>query len=285
MFLRSNTVGPLQHYLGRWRLLRTVARQSMRGARNVFLSRDPKWVQVHGGIAHSVWLRLNLRDEAVYWFGDHEPMVQDSLRKLCIPGSVFYDVGAHLGFFSVGVARFVGSRGMVVAFEADRDNCARIKENALRNSFEERVAVVEAAAWSYSSSTGISFKRGRCPRAHGGVFADGVSPVLAEGELESVPAVSLDDYVRTGGRIPNVLKIDVEGGECEVLKGAAELLRAARPALICEVHHKQAADWVANWLPREGYLLEWRVPKQLYPRLLVAQAAEAAAQRRCFPYE
>lgn len=135
---------------------------------------------------------------------------------------------------------------MVAAFEAERDNCARVKENAIRNGFEDRIVLVEAAVWSHSSSTGIPFKRGRLPRAHGGVWADGVSPVLAEGEVESVPAVSLDDYFRMDGRRPNVLKIDVEGGECEVLKDAVELLGAARPALICEVHHEQAAEWIAE---------------------------------------
>lgn len=279
MILKSNALAPLRHYLGRWRLLRTVARRSARGVRKVLIPKNPEWVQVQGGIAQGIWLRLNLRDEAVYWFGSHEPIVQDSLNKLCTPGAIFYDVGAHLGFFSVSAAKFVGPQGMVVAFEAERDNCARIKENTIRNGFEDRIALFEAAVWSYSSSTGIPFKRGRRPRAHGGVWADGVSPVLAEGEVESVPAVSLDDYFRTGGRRPDVLKIDVEGGECEVLKGAAELLGAARPTLICEVHHEQAAEWIADWLARKGYLLEWHLPKQLYPRLLVAQAAEAGSQR------
>ncbi|HEV2418541.1 MAG TPA: FkbM family methyltransferase [Terriglobia bacterium] len=275
MILKGNALAPLRHCLGRWRLLRAVARRSVRGIRKALLPKNPEWVQVRGGLAQGIWLRLNLRDEAVYWFGIHEPIVLDSLKKLSAPGSVFYDVGAHLGFFSVSAAKFIGPQGMVMAFEAERDNWARIKENAIRNGFEDRIALVEAAAWSHSSSTGIPFKRGRWPRAHGGVWADGVIPVLAEGEVESVPAVSLDDYFRMGGRRPDALKIDVEGGECEVLKGAAELLCAARPALICEVHHEQAAEWIRDWLARKGYLLEWHVPEQLYPRLLVAQAADA----------
>lgn len=285
MILKSNALAPLRHGLNRWRLLCTVARRSARGIRKVFLPKNPEWVQVRGGNAQGIWLHLNLRDEAVYWFGSHEPIVLDSLKKLCAPGSVFYDVGAHLGFFSVSAAKFIGQQGSVVAFEAERDNWARIKENAIRNGFEDRIMVVEAAVWSHSSSTGIPFRRGRRPRAHGGVCADGVIPVLAEGEVESIPAVSLDDYFRMSGRRPDALKIDVEGGECEVLKGAAELLCAARPALICEVHHEQAAEWIADWLPRKGYLLEWHVPEQLYPRLLLAQAAETGSQRRCVAYE
>jgi FkbM family methyltransferase len=213
--------------------------------------------------------------EGSYWLGQHEVAVQELLERLCKLGSVFYDIGAHLGFFSFGVANCTGPKGKVFAFEPDPENCAGIKEIAIRNNLQSRVKVVEAAAWSYTSSGGVPFRRGSS-KAHGGVLADGIAPVLADGEMQLVSAISLDDFLRKGNPCADVVKIDVEGGECEVLKGAEELFSRSRPMLLCEVHHEKAAQWITKWLVPKGYVAEWRVPKELYPRLLLGHPAKSS---------
>jgi FkbM family methyltransferase len=273
--LSDETLAPLRRFLGRSNPLPGIPRWARHWAAKLLLPRRAAWVQVERGFARGLWLHLSLKDEAVYWLGSYDPRMQDLLEKLCGPGCVFYDIGANLGFFSFAVAKSSRPNGKVVAFEPERDNCLRFREMVIRNNLQDCVELVEAAAWSYTSSAGVLFKRGACPRAHGGVLADGVSPVLAEAEALLVPSISLDDYLNRGQRPPDVVKIDVEGGECEVLKGAAELCSRAKPALICEVHREEAARWIADWLATRGYNLEWYVPDEFYPRLLVAQAAHA----------
>lgn len=201
--------------------------------------------------------------------------MQDLLRRLCIPRSVFYDVGTSLGFFSVAVGSHVGPEGHVFGFEPEPWNTHRFSQMILRNHLEDRVTVVAAAAWSRTRPE-ISFQRGGRQRTYGGVLADGITPVLVHGEIRLVRAVSLDDFVTEGHPAPDVIKIDVEGGECEVLKGARQVFLRHKPALICEVHHQEASNCIASWLAEMRYVAEWRVPDELYPRLLFAQATGSA---------
>lgn len=269
-----DAVAPLHRFLGRTRLLHPVICRARRLGAKVLLPKRLAWVQVESGLARGVWLYLNLKDEAGYWLGTYDALVQNLLKKLCGPASVFYDIGSNLGFFSLGVAQATRPSGKVIAFEPELENCVRFNEMVIRNNLQDRIELVQAAVWSYTSA-GVPFKRGIPPRAHGGVLADGISPVLAEGETLMVPAVSLDEFVRNGRPAPDVVKIDVEGGESEVLKGAAEVFCRAAPALICEVHCEPAAEWITNWLTGKGYFMDWHVPPELYPRLLLAQAGHA----------
>ena len=273
--IRSDTLSALRHFVGRVPFLRGIAHRAKVGIRKILLPEEFGWVKVERGLAHGIWLNLKLAGEGGYWLGQHEVAVQGLLEKLCKPRFVFYDIGAHLGFLSFGAANCVGPKGKVFAFEPDPENCVRLKEMVLRNHLQSRVEVVQAAAWSYTSSSGVPFRRGSS-KAHGGVLADGITPVLADGEVELVSAISLDDFLRNGNPGADVVKIDVEGGECEVLKGAEKLFSRSKPALICEVHHEKAAGWIAEWLLPKGYVAEWRIPKEHYPRLLLAQPVKAS---------
>jgi FkbM family methyltransferase len=232
-----------------------------------------RWVQVESGLAQGLWLLLDLDVEGGYWIGTYEERVQNLLRRLCGPGSVFYDVGTSLGFFSLAVARQVGEKGRIFGFEPEAENTRRFRQMAIRNRLQERVTVVDAAAWSHTLA-GVRFQSGGRQRTYGGVAADGVRPVLAEGGIRLVRSVSLDDFVAQGHPAPHVIKIDVEGGECEVLKGARQIFSQARPALICEVHHQQAVGWIADWLTEVDYAGEWYTPEESFPRLLFAHSLQ-----------
>jgi FkbM family methyltransferase len=273
--MRSDTLCALRHFVDRVPFLRGVAHRAKFGIRRILLPEEFGWVKVERGLAQGTWLHLKLWGEGSYWLGHHEVAVQELLKRLCKPGSVFYDIGAHLGFFSFGVANCIGAKGRVFAFEPDPENCVRLKEMVIRNNLQSRVKIVEAAAWSYTSPGGIPFRRGSS-NAHGGVLADGIAPVLADGDVQFVSAISLDDFLRNGNPGADVVKIDVEGGECEVLKGGEELFSRSRPALLCEVHREQAAHWITEWLLPKGYVAEWRIPKELYPRLLLGQPAKSS---------
>jgi hypothetical protein len=65
--------------------------------------------------------------------------------------------------------------------------------------------------------------------------------------------VSLDEFVASGARAPDLIKIDVEGGEAEVLRGGAKLFATKRPLIIAEIHTTEARDKIRLWLRDNTY--------------------------------
>jgi len=237
------------------------------------LPQSPTWVQVRSGISQGMWMQLMLPDEARLWRGEHEHAVQKAIRTAIVPGSVVYDIGAHAGSIALGVARLAGPAGGVIAFEADPANAQSLQENTSRNGLAASLQVVHAAVWSHPAST-IPFRRSGARRSHGGVETGSQRPVLASGELINVPAISLDDFIAAGGRTPQLVKIDVEGGEYEVLRGGAKLFTNDRPLLIAEVHHSKAGEQVRAWLSASRYIGQWVIPSEKLPCCLFAWPEE-----------
>jgi FkbM family methyltransferase len=237
---------------------------------NAILPDRQAWVRVRSGTAKGLWLRVNLSQERNWWSGKHELDVQHQLRQWVNEGAVFYDIGAHIGLFSLAAAR-VGAR--VVAFEPDPETVARLQSHLERNHFAEHITVVSAAAWSHDCEK-ITFRRG-LPRSQGGVHSHDSAPVLARGPEIEVSCVSLDHFVNAGGPVPDVIKIDVEGGEAQVLQGAAHTIRAAHPKLAIEIHHREALSAVEAFLEASSYTAEWRVPPEGFPRQCFARSKSA----------
>ena len=189
------------------------------------------WAQVENGPAVGIWLRLNPRTGLDVLRGASEPEVQDVLLRYLRPGITFYDLGANIGFFSLLGARLVGQQGRVVAFEADPEVAARLREHVERNEFRG-VTIAEKAVWSEASK--VFFERvdpaASPDRGLGHVAA------IASADTIEVEAVTLDDYARICGAEPDFIKCDVEGAEVEVFRGAKRLLSEKRPAILCEIH-------------------------------------------------
>jgi FkbM family methyltransferase len=195
------------------------------------------------------------------------------IRASVHEGSVVYDVGAHVGVVTFGAARLAGGSGRVIAFDADPENVASLRKCCALNRYEERIRVVQAAVWS--SNNGVAFRRGSTRRSHGGVMANGFQPVRADGEIITVESTTLDAFIASQGPRPELVKIDVEGGEYEVLRGGATLFSRDRPRIIVEVHHREALDQIRKWIEEFRYAPHWSVPPQGFPRMLCAWPAES----------
>ena len=181
--------------------------------------------------------------------GDLEVPVQEALRRTVTPGATIWDLGANIGFFALLAARLTGPSGRVLAFEPVPEVARLARAAAARNELSDRVEVraiavgategtaslhvVEESSWSHLAS------RGRHP--------DTVATI-------DVPIVTLDSLVLGGEPAPDVIKVDVEGAEVDVLRGASVLLRTARPVLLIELH--ETNDEVADLLEDAGYVLE-----------------------------
>jgi FkbM family methyltransferase len=199
-------------------------------------------VRVCTGVARGARLALDLGTEKAYWLGIHEPETQAFLLENLRAGDVVYDVGAHIGYFSVCAAR-LGAR--VYAFEPSHASAARIRRQAELN--ELPIVVVEAGVWD--SSSGVHLVARDSERE---------ARTAAGGPLASV---CLDDFA-LDHEPPSLVKIDVEGAEAHVLRGAADLLRTNRPTVLCELHGHEVRDEVRSLLgdyelaPVGG---EWRI--------------------------
>src|SRR5215469_5968283 len=169
--------------------------------RRHLVPRGFEWVQVQQGFAKGIWIRIDLSRERSWWAGTHEPAAQDLLRQIIAEDTVFYDVGAHIGFFSLPAARMAAR---VIAFEPDPENAERLRAHVVRNHLDHRIEVVEAALWS-DTTPSITFRTG-IPRSQGGVAAENHQPVLAKGSLIQVRATKLDDFVSGGLPAPQIIK-------------------------------------------------------------------------------
>jgi FkbM family methyltransferase len=225
-------------------------------------------VRVQAGLGKGLWLRIDPRYEMHYLDGSYEEEIQEGLAGHLGPGAVFYDVGAHLGVFSLIAARLVGEGGDVFAFEADPGNVCRIEEH-VRGNTPLRVKVVPGIVWSQCGT--LCFQRASefSSRSMGAVTQ--VTPGLASEDFMPAPATTLDQFVRGSHRPPSLIKVDVEGAEAEVLKGAEEIFREARPILICEVHHQQASDVVQGWLRGMEYGVKCMTREARFPHHLLAR--------------
>lgn len=208
------------------------------------------WTQVDSGSAAGIWLRLNPRTGPDTLRGASEPEVQDSLQRYLRPGMTFYDLGANIGFFSLLGARLVGGHGRVVAFEADPEIAARLREHVDRNKFA-CITVVEKVVWSEASN--VFFER-----ADPSISPDrGLGHVVKTSSANTIEiaSVTLDDLARTLPA-PDFIKCDVEGAEVEVFRGARRLLAEKRPSILCEVHSEMNRRALLADLKQFGYTCE-----------------------------
>ena len=229
--------------------------------RSHLIPRGTEWVQVQQGFAKGLWIWIDLTSERSWWAGAHEPAVQDILRRIIAEDTVFYDVGAHIGFFSLPAARIAAR---VIAFEPDPENATRLRAHVVRNRLNHKIEVVETALWS-DTTTSITFRTG-IPRSQGGVACEKHQPVLAKGSLIQVRAIRLDDFLSGDIPAPHVIKVDVEGAASEVLIGALETIRMFGPTLIIEIHTHREYEAVLRFLQPLAYEIVWSIPPEGFPR-------------------
>ncbi|HEY1936093.1 MAG TPA: FkbM family methyltransferase [Acetobacteraceae bacterium] len=169
----------------------------------------------------------------------YEPDVAHVMLRAVQDGDVAVDVGANVGYFTVLLATLAGPHGRVVSFEPGADNLARLERN-IAVSGKENITVVTQPASDVAGPTRFYLNAD----ASGGhaLWDPGRFPGNAKSAAQvravDVVATTLDDEVaRLGLPPPKLIKIDTEGAEHRVLKGATGLLRERRVRyIIAELH-------------------------------------------------
>jgi FkbM family methyltransferase len=154
-------------------------------------------------------------------------------RSVVSAGDHVLDCGAHIGLFAIHLASWVGPSGSVHAFEPFDENAACLALSIEENEFGDRVVLERAAVGPSNGTVQLTF----APDAlnTGGAFIQIPGTPLPEGHASrSVRVLALDQYPLP--RPIRFMKIDVEGAEPLVMRGAERLLREDRPVILSELH-------------------------------------------------
>jgi methyltransferase FkbM-like protein len=182
---------------------------------------EPSVRRLPFGLPRGLCLEVDLRG---YWYGYlglYEIEIAAHIRELCRPGSCCYDIGTQNGYYALILARLSGRR--VVAIDADQAVMGRIQRVMQANP-----------AWGELVDVRIAY------------VGSG-----AEGSL------ALDDIAYEGhGNVPDLIKIDIEGGEVEALRGAGRMLSDHRPHLIIETHSTELERQCLELLADHRYQTE-----------------------------
>ncbi|MGH9533422.1 MAG: FkbM family methyltransferase [Terriglobales bacterium] len=199
-----------------------------------------RWTGLRSFRRRGLRLRTDLSVDDVgrilYAYGCLDYWDEKALRGLVPRNGVAVDVGAHIGFYSLLLARLAGPAGMVFSYEPVPYTYALLRANLRRNAAANVVAQ-PVAVGAHPASV-------RMAPAPGGRL--GWSRVDVAGEL-AAPATTLDAEVERFriGRV-DFIKVDVEGYEMEVMTGAQMVLRRFRPVVMYEINPQALAAHGVN---------------------------------------
>jgi FkbM family methyltransferase len=182
-------------------------------------------------------------------FGAFEGHFAELFGKLVRPGDRCIDVGANIGLHTVRLAKLAGGQGEVIAVEPDPELAGRVSRNIALNDLPQ-ARVVNAAASDRSGETQLyrpdvaDTNRGR---------ASLLQHAYLTGATTTVPMVTVDEI--SAGPI-DLIKIDVEGHEAAVVRGASATIARDMPSVIFEYAPELLDDPAGTpfgWLMDHGY--------------------------------
>ncbi len=178
-----------------------------------------------------------------YWLGSYEYEKRIIFERTVREGSIVYDIGANVGFYSLLASELVGKKGKVFAFEPNPRNLYYLKKHLELN----KVSNVQILEYAVSDKNEII------------MFDETESPstghISSKGNL-IVNSVTLDSLTSDGKiLLPDFIKVDIEGAESDFLRGAINILKNSRPVIFLAVHTKELYEECCKILKSLNYKL------------------------------
>jgi FkbM family methyltransferase len=203
---------------------------------------------VDAGPARGLNYPITLPQDKGVWTGTYELEVSTAVSEAVQPGDICLDIGGWRGFFG-GVMALAGAKRVFI-FEPLPANCTQIRKLIELNP-ELPLTLCEVAVGEEAGQAEF------CVMPMSGMGKLASSPFQRDARSNSriaVNVVSLDELLEEGKiELPSVIKIDVEGAETSVLRGAKQFLNRHRPKLFVEVHSRSLARECATILGGYGY--------------------------------
>jgi FkbM family methyltransferase len=161
--------------------------------------------------------------------GFYEKRELEIYQALCSKSRTIVDVGGNVGLYAcIGGLSMSSNRGQVVCFEPIADNLKLLEKNVKLNKLSQIIKVVPKAVGASRGKLKIYLARDNIG-SH-----SAAESVAKSSNFEEVEMVNLDDYLKNYERL-DILKVDVEGYEGQVLKGAKKILKRLSPSLFIEL--------------------------------------------------
>jgi FkbM family methyltransferase len=202
-------------------------------AGRALIGRTDRQVVNRNDIAYDLDLAQGI-DFAIY-LGFYERQTSAALGRLVRPGSLVLDIGANIGAHTLTLAHLVGASGRVLAFEPTDYAFTKLSRNlALNPELARRVSAYHCFLAGADAGPVPSAIYSSWPLAHeAGLHAKHLG---REMKTEAARARSIDSVLtEVADRPVSLVKLDVDGFECDVLKGATKLLSDTRPIFVMEL--------------------------------------------------
>jgi FkbM family methyltransferase len=203
-------------------------------AGRLLLGQSDRTVVARDGITYDLDLAQGI-DFAIFLGNIYERQTKSALRKLVSPGSLVLDIGANIGAHTLHLAQLVGPGGRVMAFEPTDFAFRKLGRNLELNP--SLAARVDAHHCFLAASDGANVPEAiysSWPLAkQSGLHAKHLGREML---TEQAQSRSLDSVLNENGdRKVHLVKLDVDGFECDVLAGATAMLREVRPVFVMEL--------------------------------------------------
>jgi FkbM family methyltransferase len=188
-------------------------------------------------------------------YGEYSEEELQFLKQGIRPGDTVLDVGANIGAHTLFFAKSVGPAGVVLAFEPQRvpfqTLCANMALNGLINVICHHTAIGDR-----NGTIAVPCLDYEQAHNYGGV------ELVGDLQGEAVPLRTIDDFGLTRC---NLIKVDVEGMEEAVLRGARDTIRRLKPVLYVENDRKEKSAQLISYIGSLGYRMYWHLPRLFNP--------------------
>lgn len=202
--------------------------------------------------------------------GSYENFLYKSISNIELGGKVVWDIGAHFGYHSFVFANLVGPLGKVYSFEPNPNNNSVFKSNLELNCELSKRIFLHNYAIADTDQEQVVFKISPYtsgPTTLGGFLDANLPPnddkIYDFFKKINVQTRTIDQLMKQGLEIPDIIKIDVEGAEDKVLRGGINTLINKRPILIIEIHTIANMSKISQFLAEINY--EYKILDEANP--------------------
>jgi len=228
-------------------LILDLAKKSVTSLRPAGKPLSPSWHTIKdGGLkGHNIFLDPIGDWQQAMTSGTYDDFIFGYLKKTDLSGKVIFDVGSHIGYHALYFAQLVGDGGKVVSFEPNMFNVERIRLNLEKNkNLSGHITLIEKAISDISGSTEFVISDKVDKGSSSGSFLSNADTFFQKDIYEksfgfkkvNVETITLDEFSRSTGLLPDFVKLDIEGAEYLALEGAKNILSQKKPIFLIEIH-------------------------------------------------
>lgn len=238
--------------------VRAEARRPQSRSDYYFLAPDLALTRLENGLLLYVDPQDETMSAHMIAYGFWEAWIYSVVMSLIAPGDSVIEVGANVGYYTTAMASAVGPKGSVVALEANARLIELVRRSVTLNGMPDRVQLVGKAAMDQPGTVSFMTSRSRSGFGYVSIWND---VPFEDSKLSEVEAVRLDDL---GVKRVDLIRLDAEGSEPFILRGAEALLKANPDVVIVmewsvvQMSSRTSVEEFVTWLAQMGFRF-WRI--------------------------